>query len=215
MHRWLLGFVLDLSTTPDALDLLQSLDCLRLGAKLRGGSVKLQINIIVDSVAQKHSPGVLPSKQLQLMVLDHARTASWSKLLISVTNGQKAWMKRIKISGHVGQNFKHIFSHSTVFTYQIGSGEQKAKFFSDNGEYESTSWPQGTPCQISCCMMVMLYVRCCRLRRAKSFCRTCPLWKAPGNKCSGATEIASRYHVRRYLVGASRPLRIGDHLGKL
>ena len=139
MHRWLLGFVLDLSTTPDALDLLQIPGCLRLAAKLRGGSAKLQINIIVDSVAQKHSPAVLPSNQLQLMVLDHARTAYWSKLLISVTNGQKAWMKRIKISGHVGQNFKHIFSHSTVSTYQIGSGEQKAKFFSDNGEYESTS----------------------------------------------------------------------------
>ena len=90
MHRWSLGFVLGLSATPDALDLLQSLDCLRLGAKLRGGSVKLQINIIVDPVAQKHSPGVLPSKQLQLMVLDHARTAYWSKLLISVTNDQKA-----------------------------------------------------------------------------------------------------------------------------
>ena len=90
MHRWLLGFVLDLSTTPDALDLLQSLGCLRLAAKLRGGSAKLQINIIVHSVAQKHSPAVLPSNQLQLMVLDHARTAYWSKLLILVTNGQKA-----------------------------------------------------------------------------------------------------------------------------
>ena len=37
---------------------------LRLAAKLRGGSAKLQINIIVDSVAQKHSPAVLPSNQL-------------------------------------------------------------------------------------------------------------------------------------------------------
>ena len=49
MHRWLLGFVFDLSTATDALILLQSLGCLlRLGAKLRGGSVKLQINTIVD-----------------------------------------------------------------------------------------------------------------------------------------------------------------------
>ena len=89
MHRWLLGIILDLSTTPDALDLLQIPGCLRLAAKLRGSSAKLQINIIVDSVAQKHSPAVLPSNQLQLMVLDHARTAYWSKLLSSVTNGQK------------------------------------------------------------------------------------------------------------------------------
>ena len=90
MHRWLLGFVLDLSTTPDALDLLQIPGCLRLAAKLRGGSAKLQINIIVDSVAQKHSPAVLPSNQLQLMVLDDARTTYWSRRLSLVTNGQKA-----------------------------------------------------------------------------------------------------------------------------
>ena len=113
MHRWLLGFVLDLSTTPDALDLLQIPGCLRLAAKLRGGSAKLQINIIVDSVAQKHSPAVLPSNQLQLMVLDHAHTTDCSKSLSWVTNDQKACMNPSKFSDHVGQNFKHIFSHST------------------------------------------------------------------------------------------------------
>ena len=48
IHRWFLGFGLDLSTATDALILLQSLGCLCLGAKLRGGSVKLQITIIVD-----------------------------------------------------------------------------------------------------------------------------------------------------------------------
>ena len=48
IHRWFLIFDLDLSTTIDAPILLQTLGCLRLGAKLRGGYVKLQINIIVD-----------------------------------------------------------------------------------------------------------------------------------------------------------------------
>ena len=51
------GYWASFWTTPDALDLLLQIPgCLRLAAKLRGGSAKLQINIIVDSVAQKHSP---------------------------------------------------------------------------------------------------------------------------------------------------------------
>ena len=113
MHGWLLGFGFDLSTALGELVLLQSLGCLRLGAKLGGGSVKLQINTIVDLDAQKHTPGVLPASQLQLMVLDHARTTDCSKSLSWVTNDQKACMNPSKFSDHVGQNCKHIFSHST------------------------------------------------------------------------------------------------------
>ena len=67
------------------------------------------------------------------------------------------------------------------------------------GEVGSSLWDPRTPCGIWRCMMVMLYVRWCRLRRAKSFSRTCPLWKAPGKKWSAATQIAFRYHVRDIL----------------
>ena len=90
IHGWLSGFVLDPSTTPDALILLQSLGCLQLGAKLRGGSVKLQVNIIDDHDAQKHGPEVLPSTQLLGVVIDDARSTHWSKPVIWATNGQKA-----------------------------------------------------------------------------------------------------------------------------
>ena len=145
------------------------------------------------------------------MVLDDTRTTYWSRHLSLVTNGQKAWMKRSKISDHVRRNYKHTFSHSTELTYQIGSGEPKAKFFGDNGKLESTLWAPGTPCRISCCMMPSRQKGCCWLWRAKSFCRTCAPWKEPRKRWSAATDVAFQYHLRHILWEPHDPLRIGDH----
>ena len=155
----------------------------------------------------------LPATQLQLMVLDDARTTYWSRRLSLVTNGQKAWMKRSKISDHVRRNYKHTFSHRIELTYQIGSGEPKAKFFGDNGERESTLWAPGTPCRISCCMMPSRQKGCCWLWRAKSFCRTCAPWKEPRKRWSAATDAAFQYHLGDILWEPHEPLKKMGSLG--
>ena len=125
------------------------------------------------------------------------------------TQRQELWFSSMKIMEDCRAECKWLSARLTRETCPNDRRQPGVKSECGWGEVGSSLWGPRTPCGIWRCMMVMLYVRCWRLRRAKSFCRTCQLWKVSGKKWLLATRIAFHISIScsRYLVGASRATR--------
>ena len=203
MHGCLLGFILDPFTRLGALDLLRCWCWLCRAAKLRWGSLHLQINNNDHPGPCYHHGTILPCSHVALVGHLRPKHEEFEGYVILATQRQLLWITSMKIMGDCRADCKCSSAPLTTKTCPNDRHQPGVKSECSWGEVGSSLWGPRTPCGIWRCMMILLCVRCCRLRRAKSFCRTCPLWNASGNKWSAATQIVFRYHLRRHLVGAS------------
>ena len=209
MHGCLLGFILDPFTRLGALDLLRCSVWLCWAAKLRWCSLHLQINNN-DHPGPRYNHGtILPCSHVALVVIYDPSIKNLKDHVILATQRQSLWFSSMKIMEDCREECKWLSARLTRETCPNDRRQPGVKSDCGWGEVGSILWGPRTPCGIWRCMMVMLYVRCRRLRRAKSFSRTCPLWKALGKKWSAATQIAVRYHDRDILSETVEPLRIG------
>ena len=210
MHGCLLGFILDPFTRLGALDLLRCSVWLCEAAKLRWGSLHLQINND-DHPGPRYNHGtILPCSHVALMIVEDPRMKNLKDLFSLASQRQLLWIRSMKIMEDCRADCKCSSAPLTTKTCPNDRRQPGVKSECGWGEVGSSLWGPRTPCGIWRCMMVMLYVRCWRLRRAKSFCRTCQLWKVSGKKWSLATPIAFLYHVRDILWDTLEPLRIRD-----